>query len=235
MIFSFSNWDLTYGHFPFHRKTREELKIYDGYDVKEINAVGYYIEKLGPFPLFDRIAVKYPGEHDITGMDLRNNQQLFERYIGIQRKEIMPIPYSFSTPIAIIDRTQQVHYIAMGNLCGMDDDGYFEFVIQTDPVETDLIMEIVGDRPFCDGFLQNNDNYLVYYMRVDQLVEAIETAKNAAFSNDAGTVPMIDYHLADKYYEQLFGFTNEGQFKILSDQYESQCKKAIKYINKLGF
>ena len=110
--------------------------------------------------MVDRLAVKSPGERDITGQDLRNNQQLFARYMGIQRREIMPIPYAFSTPIAILDRRRQDYYLAMGSLTGQDNDGYFEFGIQTEPVETDLMMRIVNNRPLCDGFIQNNDNFM---------------------------------------------------------------------------
>lgn len=234
MIFSFANWDFAYGHFPFHRADRVQLQKYDGEQVQELGAAGYYIEKLGPFPMVDRFAVKSPGERDITGQDLRNNQQLFARYMGIQRREIMPIPYAFSTPIAILDRRRQNYYLAMGSLTGQDNDGYFEFGIQTEPVETDLMMRIVNNRPLCDGFIQNNDNFMVYFMRVDQLAEAVESFNSIGFSSGAGTPPKIDYQLADKYYGQLFGFTNEGQYRILADQYESQCKKLIKYIGGLG-
>ncbi len=112
--------------------------------------------------------------------------------------------------------------------------GYFEFGIQTEPVETDLMMRIVNNRPLCDGFIQNNDNFMVYYMRVDQLAEAVDSFNNIGFSAGTGAPPKIDYQLADKYYGQLFGFTNEGQYRILADQYESQCKKLIKYIGSLG-
>ena len=235
MIFSFSNWDFAYGHFPFHQADRMRLQNYDGEQVKELGVAGYYIEKLGIFPTFDRIAVKSPGERDISAQDLRNNQQLFARYMGVQQREIMPVPYAFSTPVAIYDRQQQDFYVAMGSLDGRDNDGYFEFVINSDPVKTDLMMRIVNNRPFCDGFLKNNDNFMFYYMRLDQLVETVETFNSIGLSTGTGTPPKIDFELAEKYYGQLFGFSNEGQHRILADQYESQCKKFIKYISDIGF
>lgn len=66
MIFSFVNWDFAYGHFPFHQADRRRLQKYDGEQVKELGVAGYYIEKLGLFPAFDRLAVKSPGERDIN-------------------------------------------------------------------------------------------------------------------------------------------------------------------------
>lgn len=235
MIFSFSNWDFLYGHFPFHRKEREQLQQYDGATVKELGPAGYYIEKLGIFPVFDRLAVKEYGERDLDGQALRSNQQLFGRYMAIQHKEIMPIPFSFSTPIAILDKTNVNYYLTMGNLCGQDDDGFFEFTLQMEPIQTGLVSPIISNRPLCDGFLRGNDNYMVYYFRVDQLKEEIDIFNSIGLKTDAGVPPQIDYSLADKYYSQLFGFTDEGQYRILADQYESQCKKVIKYIGKLGF
>ena len=214
MVFSFPNWDFVYGHFPFYRAERERLSQYDGYSVSEMGVAGFYIDKLGPFPMFDRIAVKNPGDPDLNGMALRNDQQLFIKYMSVQRKEMMMVPFAFSTPIVILERSSQDTFLAMGNLCGQDNDGYFEFTVQTNPIKTDLMMHITGNRPLCDGFLKGNDNYMVYYLRIDQLEETIKDYYSIGFAKPDGEIPHIDVQLADKYYGQIFGFTNEGEYRI---------------------
>lgn len=231
MRFSFTSWDCVYGHLPFYRAEHEKFQMYDGMDVEKLGNAGYYIAKVGSrSQVFDGLIV----EENVTPALLRTNKSVYLRYMLIQRKELMFVPYSFSTPIVIYDRNSvnQDFYLTMGSLSGIDEQGAAKFAIQYKAVKTDSVMSIVDSRAVCDGFIEGNSNLMVYYTRVDRLEELLHALPPML---KKGEVPAIDHAIADQYYMEMFGYQDEQMFRRLAATYEAQCEKLIDYIGTMGW
>ena len=236
MVFSFANWDFVYGHFPFRQKERSLLKEYDGKRVEQIGESWCYIEDLGPgfSPMFSDLALAESGQTALSGDRLKANRQLLMRYKAVQRKEILSIPYSFTTPIIILDRATMLLYLAMGNISGQDKDGYIEFELQTAPFETNVIVNIAKARPLCDGFLKNNDRYMIYLVRIDQLMEELQYFEQRGYRYSLGKYPKFNYSLAYEYYESLLGFEDEDRCNLLAATYENKCMEILRCLKELS-
>lgn len=229
--FSYANWLFVYGHLPFRSIDKRWLAQYDGQKVIKLGNLGYCLKD--SLYVFDPLCVMSSGEKQLSGEALRTDIQLFDLYMKAQNKELMSIPYSFSTPVAIIHRSSMNAYIAMASISGFDDDGYPEFILQTQPIETNLVAFVLG-RPLCNGFIENNSDLMVYYLPLDQLMEETNSV-GKILQLDLDAVPRVDWERTEKYYTMLYGYTDRNEYNELVKRYEEQCSRIITFIAKIGF
>lgn len=233
-IFSFANWDFIYGHFPFRRAEREILNSLDGREVISLENDEYYLKEKGPSIVLNKLATKKRGEDDLTTEKLKAEPELSYQYSIIQKRELTLIPFTFSTPVAVLNRNSRGIFLGMGNIVGVNSEGYFEFTITTRPFASDVVYDGVMHRPLCDGFIQSNDKLMVYLFRPDWFMKQVEKWVLIKKASQAITPPSIDLLNADKYYSQLTsGISNQSECQQCAKKYESECENLIEFVRNL--
>ena len=225
-FFSYKNWKLVYGNYPFNHLLLTQLQNCDGEEVVEagnslLGNPQFMLKSRRPVTNFGIIATRQENENDLEEEQIRANNELATLILAAQMEIMLPIPYSFRTPALLM--TEDTLTFAMVSPSS-EKQGFF--TLQSDeeyPFSENLqslFNEMEEDRRiFANGFLDNEDKEQVYILNLDQL----QRYANALVAPKRRNLLEIDEENANKYFGFLFGFTDEYVMEEAKSQYEEEC------------
>lgn len=232
-VFSYENWKLVYGNYPFNHALLTQLQNCDGEEIVEagnslLGNPQFMLKSRRPVTSFSIIATRQEDEDDLEEEQIKANNDLATLILATQMEIMLPIPYSFSTPALLM--TEDTLTFAMVSPSS-EKQGFFTLQSEEEyPFGENLqslFNEMEGDRRiFANGFLDTEDKEQVYILNLDQL----QRYANALVAPKRRYLLEIDEENANKYFGFLFGFTDEYEMEEAKSQYEEECESILEAI-----
>ena len=232
-VFSYENWKLVYGNYPFNHALLTQLQNCDGEEVVEagnslLGNPQFMLKSRRPVTSFGIIATRQENEDDLEEEQIKENNELATLMLASQMEIMLPIPYSFSTPALLM--TENTLTFAMVSPSS-DKQGFFTLQSEEEyPFGENLqslFNEIEEDRRiFANGFLDTEEKEQVYLLNLDQL----RRYANALVAAKRWHLLELDEENANRYFGYLFGFTDEYEMEEAKNQYEEECRSILEAI-----
>ena len=225
LVFSYSNWDIALGHLPFLQSANDELSEHDGEEVINLGNQ-LMLKSMNPMISLDSFCVKHESDQDYTIPQIQNSKELITEIVVARRKQLLPVPYSFWTP-AIVYAENEFGFA----LVSLSETEQWAFTMRSPITVPSLeamksianLMRIEG-RIFADGMLDTDENVQVFLLSINQM----ERIANVALSPQTNSSRVhVDAESAKKYFDQLFGYTDENEYHMLESKYEQECSLFI--------
>ncbi len=232
-VFSYENWKLVYGNYPFNNTLLAQLENCDGEEVIEagnslLGNQQFMLKSRRPMTTFGLIATRLENESDLDEETIKSNNEMATLILTTQMEIMMPIPYSFSTPALLM--TKDTLSFAMVSPSS-EKQGFFTMESEDEYPFGEklqaLFDEIDNDRRiFANGFIDTEEGKQVYILNLDQL----HRYADALIAPRRSHLIEIDEENANKYFGFLYGYTDEYEMEESKAQYEEECLSILEAI-----
>ena len=237
-VFSYENWKLVYGNYPFNHALLTQLQSCDGEEVVQagnslLGNQQYMLRSRRPMTSFGIIATRRESDKDLDNEEIRNNQELASFILATQMEILLPIPYSFSTPALLM--TKDSLSFAMVSPSS-DKQGFFTIESEEEYPFNEFLPaffeELDEDRRFfASGLVDDDETKQVYLLNLDQ----VQRYARALLSPQRRYIHEIDEDNALQYFGFLNGFTDEYEMERAKEQYEDECISILSAIGNEAY
>lgn len=237
-VFSFENWKLVYGNYPFNNVLLTQLESCDGEEVIPAgNSLSgnqqFMLKSRRPMTSFSIVATRLEDENDFENEDIQGNNALIGMMLATQMDIMLPVPYTFSTPALLL--TSDTLSFAMVSPSSEIQGAFTIESYEEYPYAGNLqkfFNEFHKDRRlFANGLVDYDETQQVYLLNLDQL----RRYTNVLVAPQHRQGKCINEDNAERYFSFLNGFTDEYEMERTKSQYEDECLSILSAIGNEEF